>query len=83
MNSLKGFFNSISAVFKGATGTGLDSPDATPIKARVAQKLVEDGLTPATSPEILAAFRTLERRDPSDSELAAIELFLFDFGWLA
>ncbi|MDN6099118.1 hypothetical protein [Corynebacterium flavescens] len=82
MNSLKGLLNSVSAVFKSATGTGLDTLASTPVEARVTEKLVEDDLIPATRNEVIEAFKATEGRSPSSTELPAVELFLLDFGWL-
>ena len=53
MNTMRTFFGGISDMFKDSTtGTGLDTVSQTPVSARVAENLVDAGLTPATTKDV-------------------------------
>lgn len=83
MNAISGFFSAITNTFKSATGTGLDTITAAPIAAQVAEDLFNHDLVPASRKDVEEAYAALTGDFPREGNLAEVELFLMDFGWLA
>ncbi|MDO5031147.1 hypothetical protein [Corynebacterium sp.] len=83
MNTLTELMSAITATFKTATGTGLDTLGSAPLEARVAEQLFADDHIPATRTEIASALHTAAGHSPREEDLAVASEFLRSFGWLA
>lgn len=83
MNTMRTFIGGISDMFKDSTtGTGLDAVSQAPVSARVAENLVDAGLTPATTKDVAESFAFVAGHAPDELEMLDVEAFLLEFGWL-
>lgn len=83
MNTINGLFSTFANAFRGATGTGLDTIEATPVEALVAERLVATDAVPATNRDTVEAFLAVAGHSPREEELASTERFLREFAWAA
>ena len=82
MNKMRTLMDGIADAFKGSTtGTGLDTVSEAPVRALVAETLL-DAETPATTKDVAEALETVTGHAPDEHEMLDAELFLLDFDWL-
>lgn len=83
MNKMRTLMDGIAEAFKGSTtGTGLDVVSETPVRALVAESLLDAEKTPATTKEVAEALEAITGHAPDEREMLDAELFLLDFDWL-
>ena len=83
MNMMRSLMDGISDAFKSSTtGTGLDNISEAPVRALVAETLLDADKTPATTKDVAEALETVTGHAPDELEMLDAELFLLDFDWL-
>lgn len=83
MNKMRTLLDGIADAFKGSTtGTGLDTVSGAPVRALVAEALLDADKTPATTKDVAEALETVTGHAPDEHEMLDAELFLLDFDWL-
>lgn len=83
MNKMRSLMDGIADAFKGSTtGTGLDTVSGAPVRALVAEALLDADKTPATTKDVAEALETVTGHAPDELEMLDAELFLIDFDWL-
>ena len=83
MNMMRSLMDGIADAFKGSTtGTGLDTVSGAPVRALVAESLLDADKTPATTKDVAEALETVTGHAPDELEMLDAELFLIDFDWL-
>ncbi len=83
MNKMRTLLDGIADAFKGSTtGTGLDTVSGAPVRALVAEALLDADKTPATTKDVAEALETVTGHAPDELEMLDAELFLIDFDWL-
>ena len=83
MNKMRTLMDGIADAFKGSTtGTGLDTVSGAPVRALVAESLLDADKTPATTKDVAEALETVTGHAPDELEMLDAELFLIDFDWL-
>ena len=83
MNKMRTLLDGIADAFKGSTtGTGLDTVSGAPVRALVAESLLDADKTPATTKDVAEALETVTGHAPDELEMLDAELFLIDFDWL-
>lgn len=80
---MRTLLDGIADAFKGSTtGTGLDTVSGAPVRALVAEALLDADKTPATTKDVAEALETVTGHAPDELEMLDAELFLIDFDWL-
>jgi len=83
MNKMRSLMDGIADAFKGSTtGTGLDTVSKAPVRALVAETLLDADKTPATTKDVAEALEAVTGHSPDEHEMLDAELFLIDFDWL-
>ena len=83
MNKMRTLLDGIADAFKGSTtGTGLDTVSGAPVRALVAESLLDADKTPATTKDVAEALEAVTGHAPDEVEMLDAELFLLDFDWL-
>ena len=83
MNKMRTLMDGIADAFKGSTtGTGLDTVSKAPVRALVAETLLDADKTPATTKDVAEALEAVTGHAPDEHEMLDAELFLLDFDWL-
>ena len=83
MNKMRTLMDGIADAFKGSTtGTGLDTVSGAPVRALVAEALLDADKTPATTKDVAESLETVTGHAPDELEMLDAELFLIDFDWL-
>lgn len=83
MNKMRTLLDGIADAFKSSTtGTGLDTVSGAPVRALVAESLLDADKTPATTKDVAEALETVTGHAPDELEMLDAELFLIDFDWL-
>ena len=83
MNKMRSLMDGIADAFKSSTtGTGLDTVSGVPVRALVAESLLDADKTPATTKDVAEALETVTGHAPDEHEMLDAELFLLDFDWL-